>query len=98
MRAERSALKLVIRGEQHEDQTTVLALGAAETGQIQGSLLKAFVRIFHAASIRYYFKLSPGGEVESFKPSLVERLWPLSLIGIAICMMMRKVRKSSGEL
>ncbi len=36
--------------------------------------------------------------VESFKPSWVERLWPLSLFRIAICMMMRKVRKSSGEL
>ena len=45
-------------------RTTILALGAAETGQIQGSLLKAFVRIFHAAYIRYYFKLSPGGEDE----------------------------------
>ena len=45
-------------------RTTILALGAAETGQIQGSLLKASVRIFHAAYIRYYFKLSPGGEDE----------------------------------
>ena len=45
-------------------RTTILALGAAETGQIQGSLLKALVRIFQAAYIRYYFKLSPGGEDE----------------------------------
>jgi uncharacterized protein (TIGR02172 family) len=45
-------------------RTTIIALGAAETRQIQGLLLKAFVRIFHAAYIRYYFKLSPGGEDE----------------------------------
>ena len=45
-------------------RTTILALGAAETCQIQGSLRKAFVRIFHAAYIRYYFKLRPGGEDE----------------------------------
>lgn len=45
-------------------RTTILALGAAETRQIQGLLPKALVRIFHAAYIRYYFKLSPGGEAE----------------------------------
>lgn len=45
-------------------RTTIIALGATETGQIQGLLQKALLRIFHAAYIRNYFKLSPGGEAE----------------------------------
>ena len=45
-------------------RTTILALGAIETHQIQGYLPKALLRIFHEAYIRYYFKLSPGGEAE----------------------------------
>ena len=45
-------------------RTTILALGATETRQIQGLLQKALVRMFHAAYIHYYFKLSPGGEAE----------------------------------
>ena len=45
-------------------RTTIIALGATETGQIKGLLQKALLRIFHAAYIRNYFKLSPGGEAE----------------------------------
>jgi uncharacterized protein (TIGR02172 family) len=45
-------------------RTTIITLGAAETQQIQGLLPKALVRIFHAAYIRNYFKLGPGGETE----------------------------------
>ena len=45
-------------------RTTILALGAAETSQIQNKSRKAFLRIFHAAYIRHYFKLRPGGEGE----------------------------------
>ena len=45
-------------------RTSILALGAAETRQTRGSLLKAFLRLFHAAYLRYYFKLRPGGEDE----------------------------------
>jgi hypothetical protein len=35
------------------------------------------------------------GLVESYKPNLVERLWPISLIAISIYMIVRKVRRSS---
>ncbi|MBM3124942.1 MAG: DUF1679 domain-containing protein [Chloroflexi bacterium] len=45
-------------------RTTILALGAVETRQIQGFLPKALLRMFHAAYIHYYFKLSPGDEAE----------------------------------
>lgn len=45
-------------------RTTILALGATETRQIQGFLPKTLVRMFHAAYIHYYFKLSPSGEAE----------------------------------
>jgi uncharacterized protein (TIGR02172 family) len=45
-------------------RTTVLALGAAETSQIQNPLLKAFMHIFHTAYIHHYFKLCPGGKEE----------------------------------
>jgi uncharacterized protein (TIGR02172 family) len=45
-------------------RTTVLALGAAETDQIQGRLEKALVRIFHALYRRRYFQLRPGGQAE----------------------------------
>ncbi len=45
-------------------RTTILALGATETRQIQGLLQKALLRMFHAAYIHYYFKFNPGGEAE----------------------------------
>jgi len=45
-------------------RTTVLALGAAETSQMQNPLLKAFMHIFHTAYIHHYFKLCPGGKEE----------------------------------
>ncbi len=45
-------------------RTTIIALGAVETRQIQGLWMRAFVRLLHAAYIRHYFKLSPGGEDE----------------------------------
>jgi uncharacterized protein (TIGR02172 family) len=44
-------------------RTTILILGAADR-QVEGVLQKALVRIFHAATIRHYFRLSPGGEHE----------------------------------
>ena len=34
------------------------------------------------------------GLVESYKPKLVERLWPISLIAVAIYLIVRKVRRS----
>jgi len=45
-------------------RTTILALGATETSQIQDSLQKALVRMFHVAYIHYYFKLSPNSKAE----------------------------------
>ena len=44
-------------------RTTLLVLGEADC-QMQGSFQKAFARIFHAAYIRDYFRLRPGGEHE----------------------------------
>jgi hypothetical protein len=37
------------------------------------------------------------GLVNSYKPSLVDRLWPLSLIAAAGYMILRKIRRSSRE-
>ena len=45
-------------------RTTIIFLGALESGQIQNSFLKAFARIFHTIYIRHYFSLRPGGEQE----------------------------------
>ena len=33
----------------------------------------------------------------SYKPNLTERLWPLSLIAVAGCLILRKARRASGE-
>jgi len=44
-------------------RTTILLLGAADR-QIQGSLRRTIVRIFHSAYLRHYFKLNPGGREE----------------------------------
>ena len=45
-------------------RTTIIALGAVETHQIQGLLPNILIRLLHAAYIHYYFKLSPGGKAE----------------------------------
>jgi uncharacterized protein (TIGR02172 family) len=45
-------------------RSTILALGAAETSQIQHGWLKTATHIFHATYIHHYFKLRPGGEDE----------------------------------
>ncbi len=42
-------------------RTTVIALGAAASSQVPNTALKFFVRLFHAAYIRHYFRLRPGG-------------------------------------
>ena len=44
-------------------RSTIIVLGAAAT-QVRGLLPRALARILHAATIRYYFKLGPGGEDE----------------------------------
>ncbi len=43
-------------------RTTIIILGAVETGQVQNLLLKAIARLFHAVYLRRYFELRPGGE------------------------------------
>ncbi len=43
-------------------RTTIIILGAVETGQLQIPLLKAIARLFHAVYLRRYFELRPGGE------------------------------------
>ncbi len=45
-------------------RTTVIILGAVENSQVQNPLLKAVARLFHAAYLRRYFELRPGGEEE----------------------------------
>ncbi len=45
-------------------RTSIIALGAAETSQTANAEQKAFVRTFHAAYLRNYFKLRPGGQAE----------------------------------
>ena len=42
-------------------RTTIIVLGGVDC-QTRGPLRKAFVRTFHAAYIRHYFKLNPGEE------------------------------------
>lgn len=44
-------------------RTTIITLGAADC-QVQGALPRAFVRIFHTAYVRHYFRLRPGGKQE----------------------------------
>lgn len=44
-------------------RTTILALGAAAC-QIQGVAPRLMVRLLHAAYLRRYFRLRPGGQVE----------------------------------
>jgi thiamine kinase len=45
-------------------RSSIIALGAAESDQISSPFMKAFVRFFHSAYIRHYFRLHPGGERE----------------------------------
>ncbi|MCU0488810.1 MAG: phosphotransferase [Anaerolineales bacterium] len=44
-------------------RSTIIALGAVDC-QIQGPLQRVFVRIFHTAYVRHYFRLRPGGKRE----------------------------------
>ncbi|MBN2386268.1 MAG: phosphotransferase [Anaerolineales bacterium] len=44
-------------------RTSVLALGAAGSTQTSGGV-KVFLHLFHAAYLRHYFRLRPGGQAE----------------------------------
>lgn len=54
------------RGEPLADvaRTSIITLGAVASLQIPNPILKIFVRVFHAAYLRHYFRLRPGGEDE----------------------------------
>ena len=45
-------------------RTSIIFLGAVESGQVSNPLMKAFVRAFHSAYLKEYFRLRPGGEDE----------------------------------
>jgi uncharacterized protein (TIGR02172 family) len=45
-------------------RTSIILRGVYETGQMKNAFLKIFVRLFHAAYLREYFRLRPGGEDE----------------------------------
>lgn len=45
-------------------RTSIITLGAVSSSQISQPVLKVFVRVFHAAYLRHYFHLRPGGEEE----------------------------------
>jgi len=45
-------------------RTTVILIGAVESGQVSNPFLKAFVRLFHSAYLKEYFRLRPDGEDE----------------------------------
>lgn len=45
-------------------RATIILIGAAESEQVKNPFEKAFVRWFHAAYLREYFRLRPGGEEE----------------------------------
>lgn len=45
-------------------RSTIILLGAAASSQIPNPLTKASIRLFHAAYLRQYFRLRPGGEQE----------------------------------
>lgn len=45
-------------------RTSVIFLGAVESGQVSNPVLRSFVRIFHSAYLKEYFRLRPGGEGE----------------------------------
>jgi len=45
-------------------RTSIITLGAAASTQIPNAMLKVFVRVFHSAYLKHYFRLNPGGEDE----------------------------------
>jgi uncharacterized protein (TIGR02172 family) len=45
-------------------RTSIITLGAAASSQIPQSVLKVFVRVFHSAYLKHYFRLRPGGKEE----------------------------------
>jgi uncharacterized protein (TIGR02172 family) len=45
-------------------RSTIILMGAAASDQISNPFMKAFARLFHAAYVRHYFSLCPGGEHE----------------------------------
>lgn len=45
-------------------RTSIITLGATASSQIPNLVLKVFVRVFHSAYLRHYFRLRPGGEEE----------------------------------
>lgn len=45
-------------------RTSIITLGAVASSQIPQPVLKVFVRVFHAAYLKHYFRLRPGGEDE----------------------------------
>lgn len=45
-------------------RTSIILLGAAASSQVPNPLLKVFVRTFHSAYLRGYFRLKPGGYEE----------------------------------
>ena len=45
-------------------RATIILIGAVESGQTRNPFEKAFVRIFHSAYLKQYFRLRPGGEAE----------------------------------
>jgi tRNA A-37 threonylcarbamoyl transferase component Bud32 len=45
-------------------RTSIILLGAVESGQVSNPILKSFVRAFHTVYLKEYFRLRPGGEEE----------------------------------
>ncbi|NTU56007.1 MAG: phosphotransferase [Anaerolineales bacterium] len=45
-------------------RTSIITLGAVASSQIPQPVLKVFVRVFHSAYLKHYFRLRPGGKEE----------------------------------
>ena len=45
-------------------RTSIITLGAVASSQIPHPVLKVFVRVFHSAYLKHYFRLRPGGKDE----------------------------------
>ena len=45
-------------------RTSIIFLGAVESGQVTNPFMKAFVKTFHTTYLKEYFRLHPGGEAE----------------------------------
>jgi len=45
-------------------RTTIILIGAVESGQVRNPFERAFVRIFHSSYQKEYFRLRPGGKDE----------------------------------